>query len=294
MSMFNPVHKLSIGTAQFGMDYGIANKNGQVHADEISAILDSACFNGINTIDTAKAYGISEKIIGDYIQQRPESSWNIIIKLSENKKNVAEQIENSTENLTIKPSVVLAHSAEFFIDDKFQNELIEVRENQMVTEIGVSLYSEDEINLVLESAFKPEVIQLPLNILDTRLYRRDILTELYNKDIVIHARSAFLQGLFYLSKDQLKSRFNDVVPSVERLESIAAENGLTLSELSLLWLVSLEEISKVVIGVDNAAQLKAHFETLKKKVDPAVFEEALSVQYVNETILNPSQWPSIS
>ena len=76
------VEKLAIGTAQFGMPYGIANRNGKVQADEISAILDSACFKGINTIDTAKAYGISEKIIGDYIQQRPESSWNIMIKMT--------------------------------------------------------------------------------------------------------------------------------------------------------------------------------------------------------------------
>jgi len=275
------------------MPYGIANRNGQVQADGVSAILDLAWENGIDNLDTAKAYGTSEESIGNYLNENPGNSWIIITKISDGEKNVAEQIDSSTEKLTIKPSMVLAHSAELFIDDKFQNDLIEVRENQMITKAGVSLYSEENINLVLESAFKPEVIQLPMNILDTRLYRRNILTGLYNKDIVIHARSAFLQGLFYLSQDQLKSRFNDVVPSVKRLESIAAENGLTLSELSLLWLVSLEEISKVVIGVDNADQLKTHLVALEKNVDLSVFEEALSVHYENETILNPSLWPSI-
>ena len=275
------------------MPYGIANRNGQVQADGVSAILDLAWENGIDTLDTAKAYGTSEKSIGNYLNDRPGNSWTIITKISDGEKSVAEQVEDSTKKLTIKPSAVLAHSAELFIDDKFQNELVEVRENQMVAKAGVSLSSEENINLVLESAFKPDVIQLPMNILDTRLYRRKILTGLYNKGVVVHARSAFLQGLFYLSQDQLKNHFNDVVPSVKRLESIAAENGLTLSELSLLWLVSLEEISKVVIGVDNADQLKTHLVALEKNVDLSVFEEALSVHYENETILNPSLWPSI-
>ena len=292
--MFNPVHKLAIGTAQFGMDYGITNRNGQVHADEISAILDSACFNGINTIDTAKAYGISEKRIGDYIQQRPESSWNIITKLSENKKNVAQQIESSTKKLNVCPSIVLAHSTDFFLDYEIQKELAELKDKQSTGKFGVSLYNEVEINQVMESTIKPDVIQLPLNILDTRLYRREVISRLFDKDIEIHVRSVFLQGLFYLPEVELESRFSDAVPHLTKLKSVAASGGLTLAELSLLWLVSLKEVCKVIIGVDNAAQLKAHLETLKKKVDPAVFEEAMSIHYENETILNPSLWPSIS
>ena len=147
---------------------------------------------------------------------------------------------------------------------------------------------------MLDSKIKPDVIQLPMNILDTRLYRSGVLSKLFDREIEIHVRSVFLQGLFYLSQDQLKSRFNDVVPFVNRLESIAAGNGLKLSELALLWLVSLEEISKVVIGVDNADQLKTHLIALEKKVDASVFEEVLSVHYENETIINPSLWPSIS
>ena len=70
--------------------------------------------------------------------------------------------------------------------------------------------------------------------------------------------------------------------------------GLTLSELSLSWLISLEEVSKVIIGVDNVNQLKVHLETLEKNVNPAVFEEALLVYYENENILNPSLWPAKS
>jgi aryl-alcohol dehydrogenase-like predicted oxidoreductase len=284
------LHKLTIGTAQFGMPYGIANQDGQVRGDEIINILDLAWENGIDTLDTAKAYGHSEETIGNYLKKRPENSWNIITKLSDSEKNISDQIQNSTKKLTILPAIVLAHSAELFMDANFQKELVEAKDRQIITKAGVSLYCEDEINRVMQSAIKPDVIQLPLNILDTRLYRWEIVTELHDKDIEIHVRSAFLQGLFYLSDSDLDNRFYDVVPYLEKLKSIAKENKLTLAELSLLWLVSLEEVSKVIIGVDNSDQLKMHLATVNKNVNLAVFKEALSIHYENENILNPSLW----
>ena len=93
------------------------------------------------------------------------------------------------------------------------------------------------------------------------------------------------------SEIQLEDGFKDVIPYLEKLKFISADIGLTLSELSLLWLVSLKEVSKVIIGVDNVNQLKNHLVTLKKNIDSSVFEEALSIYYENENILNPSLWP---
>ena len=127
--------------------------------------------------------------------------------------------------------------------------------------------------------------------MDQRLKTGGELKRLNQKGVEIHARSAFLQGLFFLSESQIKTAFGDAVPYLNKLKSVASQIDLTLSELSLLWLVSLSEISEVVIGVDNADQLKAHLHTLTKNVDPAVFDEALSVKYENNNILNPSLWP---
>ncbi len=280
--------KLVIGTAQFGMHYGIANQKGKVHSSEVSSILDFAYTNNINILDTAKTYGNSEKVIGDYLKTRTKFSWTVITKF--NDIDVASQLQDSTEKLNTQPTVVLAHSANLFLYPLFKLELQEAKDKELIRSIGVSLYNEKEINQVLESELKPEVIQLPMNILDTRIYRYGLLGKLFEKEIEIHVRSAFLQGLFYLSEIDLAARFKDVIPYLEKLKSISAKAGLTLSEFSLLWLVSLKEVSKVIIGVDNVNQLKGHLETLKKNIDLSVFEEALSVQYENENILNPSLW----
>jgi aryl-alcohol dehydrogenase-like predicted oxidoreductase len=284
--------KLVIGTVQFGISYGIANVGGQVHSNEVLSILDFAFENNINTLDTAKIYGNSEKVIGDYLKTHPNYAWDVITKLSD--IDVANQLKDSSKKLTIQPDVALAHSAELYLNKVFQVELKNVKEKQFVDKIGVSLYSKKEIIQVLNSSLKPDVVQLPMNILDSQLYRQGVLGKIFEKGIEIHVRSAFLQGLFYLSKTDLEARFKDVVPYLEKLKSISADSDLTLSELSLLWLVSLKEVSKVIIGVDNVNQLRTHLETLEKNVSPSVFEEALSICYENENILNPSLWPAKS
>ena len=291
--MYDLSNKIAIGTVQFGLDYGIANQNGKVNANEIRSILNFAHENNINTIDTAKAYGDSEKSIGNYLKLT-KKTWYIITKISNSDKNLIEQILDSKEKLTVLPTIILAHSANLFLDPMFQSKLQETKDKKLVHSIGVSLYSEEEINQVLDSKIKPDVIQLPMNILDTRLYRCGVLSKLFDREIEIHVRSAFLQGLFYLSKAELEDGFEDVIPYLEKLKSISTDIGLTLSELSLLWLVSLKEVSKIIIGVDNVSQLKTHLDTLKKNVDSSVFEEALSIYYENENILNPSLWPAKS
>ncbi len=56
--------RLGLGTAQFGLDYGISNTGGQVGLEEAVRIAETASANGLKTIDTAHAYGSSEQVLG--------------------------------------------------------------------------------------------------------------------------------------------------------------------------------------------------------------------------------------
>ena len=60
--------KLILGTAQFGMDYGINNLRGKIPKSEVFEVLDYALDAGIDTLDTAYNYGQSERIIGEYLR----------------------------------------------------------------------------------------------------------------------------------------------------------------------------------------------------------------------------------
>ena len=60
--------RICLGTAQFGLDYGIANARGKVSFDEVGQILRCALENGIVTLDTAGAYGDSEQMVGAFLK----------------------------------------------------------------------------------------------------------------------------------------------------------------------------------------------------------------------------------
>ena len=283
-------NKLVVGTAQFGMPYGIANQNGKVQNNEIEAILDLAWERGIDTLDTAKVYSHSEEVIGDYLRKHPNQPWTICTKISDGDSDLFHQFQDTVEKLSIHPTIILAHSASLYLEKSFHKDLKSLMEVKSISKIGVSLYTENEIKQILKSDFKPDIVQLPLNILDARLYHNNILKQLTQIGIEIHVRSVFLQGLFYLHFSEIKNRFSDALPYLEKLKSIAADSELTLAELSLLWVTSLSEVSKVIIGVDKTSHLITHLNTLGKQVSSSIFEEALAVIYNNENVLNPSLW----
>ena len=56
--------QLSLGTAQFGLAYGITNTAGQVSEAEVAQLLKQAQDAGILFLDTAQAYGNAEAVLG--------------------------------------------------------------------------------------------------------------------------------------------------------------------------------------------------------------------------------------
>ncbi len=66
--------RLALGTVQFGLDYGISNHDGQVSDEELDAIIALARQAGIDTLDTAQAYGNAEQRLGQEISPASLSS----------------------------------------------------------------------------------------------------------------------------------------------------------------------------------------------------------------------------
>src|SRR5690606_782993 len=73
------MNKLALGTVQFGLNYGVANTQGQVSQAEIQAILALAKKHQVHTLDTAIAYGESEARLG----QQDLTRFEVISKVAE-------------------------------------------------------------------------------------------------------------------------------------------------------------------------------------------------------------------
>jgi len=62
------ISKFTLGTIQLGMEYGIANKSGKPDMGKSFEILETAVSRGINSFDTAEAYGDSEAVLGEFFK----------------------------------------------------------------------------------------------------------------------------------------------------------------------------------------------------------------------------------
>ena len=189
--------KLVIGTAQFGLDYGITNHDGQVPINEVKKILNFAKKNNINTLDTASNYGNSEDVLGKICV----GDYHIITKTTSLKNGANEVIKNFHHSLKkIKKTKVkglLVHNIEEVKDSQFSvvfKQLNELKRQGLVEKIGFSTYTPKQIDFLLNN-FDFDLVQLPFNVFDNRLIQGGQLKALKKKKIEIHARSIFLQGL---------------------------------------------------------------------------------------------------
>ena len=281
--------KLSLGTVQFGLNYGISNSYGTTPENEAFQILDYAAAVGIVTIDTASAYGNAENIIGKYFNQHPGSRFRVISKFKDS-DSFLQDSENSLASFKGYLYGYLAHTPQDVLNnDMLQNMLMSFRRENNI-KIGVSVYNQIEIEKFLELEIL-DIIQVPLNLLDHRLIKSGILSDLKSRGVEIHARSAFLQGLIFLSDNRIEKEFPTVKPAISTIKQIALENGYSISDLALQFVNSIPEIDRFIIGVSNLQQLKENIKSLEKPYDISITEQILKeIDFNDEKVLNPALW----
>lgn len=284
--------KLAIGTAQFGLNYGVTNQSGVVAAEEITKILNYAQTNDILTIDTAGAYGNSESKLG--ASRVDLANFKIITKIPP--KTSAQDLETnffqSLNNLKLKRvHGLLIHNASDLLSDqgaKIWKLLEKLRDQALVDKIGVSVYTGDEIKQVLKR-YPIDIIQLPINVFDQRLLQSDILEEVKSKKIEIHARSLFLQGILLEKPNRLSEYFTPYKASLIKWHDFLKSNNLTPLEGALSFVYSLNLIDQGVIGItslDNLIEIKTVFDKIKSIPTIQYSEFAIS----DEKFINPSIW----
>ena len=66
------ISKITLGTVQLGLNYGINNAEGQPSKELAGEILSAAVKGGITSLDTSSDYGTSEKVLGEYFAEHRE------------------------------------------------------------------------------------------------------------------------------------------------------------------------------------------------------------------------------
>lgn len=286
--------KLAIGTAQFGLDYGIANDHGKVSQKEIKKILDLARSSNISLLDTAMDYGDSEFSIGE----AGSEDFNIVSKIGNipvDKKNTKDfiynKLKNTLDDLGLKSLYgLLLHRPENLLNKNgiaIYETLSEFKEMGLVKKIGISIYEPDDLNKIIPN-FELDIIQSPINIFDRRLINSFWADELKKKGIEIHARSVFLQGLLLIDPSKRPAYFKKWNKLFKEYDEWLYEKKISNFELCIRYVLSQDSIDKVIIGIDSCEQLKEIIDLYSSKSEKLTVPNELFSN--DKSLINPSCW----
>lgn len=287
--------KIALGTVQFGLPYGVANQTGQVSREEARDILAYALECGIDTLDTAVAYGESEACLGEI----GADGFKLVTKLpalpecvSDVDSWVKEQTQASLRRLNVNNVYgLLLHRSQLLAGNRgraLAQALQRLKADGLVNKIGVSIYSPAELEVIIQSC-QIDLIQAPFNLLDRRLHTSGWLFRLHDSGIEIHARSAFLQGLLLLPRTRIPSKFMAWDALWNSWHKWQVDNAISAVEACLNFPLSFPEIDRVVVGIDSKTQLKELVQATRSQRVKSLPDLACN----DERLINPANWKQL-
>lgn len=284
--------EITLGTAAFGLDYGVANNFEQVPPQTALEIIDFALANGIKSFDTATSYGTAERVLGQALHGT--STSRVVTKLTRadciNAEGVVARVRGSLENLSQeKLNAVLLHDASI-LQDSQRNEvkigLLRVLELGLASAIGLSAYSETEV-LQAKSDF-PEltVFQLPENICDRRLYSSRSLLNLSESGNSFYVRSIFLQGLLTMNPSGIPENLKGAKPEIESFHSYLKEHALSVIDACVGYAKSIPWATSIVFGTNSVQQLSQIIDSFSLNLP----FDYLEVPRLDAKWLDPRTW----
>ena len=298
MELSETLHKkiryFALGTAQFGVSYGIANQRGEVPLEGVREILATASDARIDTLDTAIAYGTSEEKLGEI----GVHNWKIITKLPKVPPDysplsnwVKASVINSLKRLKLEKlyGLLLHHPQDLLEDygEELYSALQSLRSCGLVEKIGISIYSPPELDQ-LWGNYKFDLVQAPFNGLDQRLVTSGWLQRLKQQGVEVHGRSLFLQGLLLLSEKERPQKFQRWQSLWTAWHTWLNEQGISplAACLGAAWDQDQPLFHRIVVGVDSKKQLQEIISTLETQLPS--WPAHITIDELD--LINPTRW----
>lgn len=285
------IDKIILGTVQMGLPYGIQN-GGNLSYSDSEKILKSAYKNGIDQLDTAEVYGNSHAVIGAFHKNNPSQRFKIVTKFPKNFSGEAEKKINEylIELHIDQLETIMFHAfRDLKTNKKSLLELNHLRQKDIIRTIGVSVYTNEEFKEAMNFD-AIDIIQLPYNLLDNFGNRGQLFGQARDKGKIIHTRSAFLQGLFFMDINSNNVVVKELYPELSKIRKIANKEGMSISSLALNYCLQENLIDKVLIGVDSVYQLNENLKIIGNKISSKSVLNLNNIYVQNQNLLNPSLW----
>lgn len=282
--------RLCLGTAALGMEYGVTNENGPISFGEFGQILDLCRSAGVRGLDTAQNYGKAEEMLGRLGVSDLFITTKMTLLETENADAVLEKTLASLQRLQVeKVDGMLLHNEERLTAtdrDAVASALQKLKTLGLVGKVGISSY-EPALALELCERHGFDLVQLPVNVLDTRLLQNDYFQKFQDAGVEVQARSVFLQGLLLAGPLPGKGVPREVEDQAEAFRARCRKEGVTPLEAALGYVLGLADGFRVVFGVSSLRELE---QILQAAGSPRVLRQSAPVTWRRE--FDPRFWKS--
>lgn len=299
---------LALGTAQLGMPYGVANRTGEPTDAGATEIVRRAIDYGVTFIDTARAYGDSERRIGaalnpGYVGRAMVSTKLDPLKSLDNGATdtaviaaVDGSVFRSCRELQARRLDVLmlhrwSHRRQF--REGAWRRLLELKAGGVIGALGTSVSSPDE---AIDALQDPEIahLQVPYNILDWRWHADEFLDARRRRpDVSVYVRSVYLQGVLLSDAPIWPAGIVSPERLIARIDRAVAEFAReSRADLCIAYVTGAEWVTTTLIGAETGRQLN---DNLSLALRPALTpDERIYLQRLigkaPERLLNPALW----
>lgn len=291
------VSEISLGTVELGLDYGIAAPGESLRPAEEDAVsfLNFALDSGINLIDTARAYGESERIVGHALKSR-RAEFILLSKIRSGppakvRQNVRESLTRLQTNVI---DIMMIHclADEITPDRKTVDALLELKKNGDIRFIGASVYGTEAALAAIECGWF-DCLEIAYSVLDRRP-ETSVLDAARSANIGIIARSVLLKGALTERYRYLPEGLHSLKVCVEQLSTVASSVS-ALPELAYRYVLGIEPPHSVLVGTASRSELTACIEYARKGPLSAEQLQAIhGVEIDEDRWLNPGNWPGDS
>lgn len=284
--------KITIGSAQFGLPYGISNVTGQATLNEVEKILNLARKRNVDMIDTAITYGDSEAALGLV----GVNDFKVITKLpmlpdyiTDFTGWVEKQVEGSLFRLKKSSIHGLLVKTEFLQSsngEKLGLALDKMKMSGVVEKIGVSIYQPAVLDKIMNNT-PIDIVQTPLNVVDTSIMSSKWLDKLNNSGVEVHARSIFMQGLLLMDRKNIPRKFNRWSSLWDHWHEKLLTYELDALTQCVSFVNSISKIDRIIVGMESVSQLQQILNATELGAIPIDWSEMTSN---DEMLINPSNW----
>lgn len=294
--------ELCLGTVQFGMNYGIRGQR-KPSAEDAVSLMDYAVQNGVRALDTARAYGTAEELVGQFLKKKtvPRESLFISTKLRPNllddaapgdyaavvEREITSQLKRLNTNYV---DAYVYHSAGYAFDEAKLAALRGAAEKGYARKTGVSVYEPEEAGACCRSGLV-DFLQVPYSIFDQRMKKSGVFDAAAGCGCEIHTRSAFLQGLIVMDEEQVPPFLSRAKAIVRKIRELSEEAEISRVQLALQYVKRETAVSHLVFGVDSPEQLKEDIAHFQEELPPELLKQmGEAFADLEADLVMPSLW----